>query len=292
MVVRRAGDVIAEVVRVIVEERPADSLPYELPSSVPDQETARRVQAIIHFASRRALDIEGLGEKLIEQLVQAGLVMTVADLYVLTLEQLAALERMGDKSAANVIAAIERSKTTTLPRLIHGLGIREVGEATAANLATAFGRLERIRDASQEELEGVNDIGPIVAASIAAWFDDADNLQLLEQLTKAGLNWPEFEVAPPEALPLKGLTLVLTGSLANLSRDEAKARLEALGAKVAGSVSKKTSLVVAGEEAGSKLDKALALGIPVLDEAALETLLAEPARLTDYLAAPPASDPS
>ena len=288
VVVRRAGDVIPEVVRVVLEERPADSVPYELPSSVPDQDIARRVQAIIHFASRRALDIEGLGEKLIEQLVQAGLVTTVADLFRLTVEQLAALERMGEKSAANVIAAIDKSKATSLPRLLHGLGIREVGEATAANLAAAFGKLERIRDASQEALEAVNDIGPIVAASIAAWFDDTDNLELIKQLEDAGLNWPEFEVAPPEQLPLKGVTVVLTGSMPNLSRDEAKARLQALGAHVAGSVSKKTSLVVAGEEAGSKLDKALALGIPVLDEAALETLLAAPETITDWRVEPPA----
>jgi len=266
-------------------------VPYELPESVPDQALAARVQAIIHFASRRALDIEGLGEKLIEQLVQAGLVSTVADLYTLTVEQLAALERMGDKSAANVIAAIEQSKATSLPRLLHGLGIREVGEATAGNLAVAFGRLERIRAASVEELETVNDIGPVVAASIAAWFADAGNLEVLEQLIERGVHWPEFEVAPAEQLPLKGVTVVLTGTLPNLSRDEAKARLQALGAHVAGSVSKKTDLVVAGEEAGSKLDKALALGIPVLDEAALEALLAEPARIKDCLTAP-AADPS
>jgi DNA ligase (NAD+) len=291
VVVRRAGDVIPEVVRVVLEERPADSLPYELPSSVPDQDIARRVQAIIHFASRRALDIEGLGEKLIEQLVLAGLVVTVADLFALTLEQLAALERMGEKSAANVLAAIERSKSTTLPRLIHGLGIREVGEATAANLAAAFGRLENIRAASQEQLEDVNDIGPVVAASIAHWFDDAENIRLIDELAARGVHWPEFEVAPPEQLPLKGVTMVLTGSLLNLSRDEAKAQLQALGAHVAGSVSKKTQLVVAGEEAGSKLDKALALGIPVLDEAALEALLAEPGLIRTWLPAPVA-DPS
>ncbi len=289
VVVRRAGDVIPEVVRVVLEERPADSVPYELPSSVPDQDLAARVQAIIHFASRRALDIEGLGEKLIEQLVQAGLVTDVADLYTLSVEQLAALERMGEKSAANVIAAIERSKATSLPRLLHGLGIREVGEATAANLAAAFGSLERLRAADEEALEAVNDIGPVVAASIAAWFRDADNQALVDRLVAQGVHWPEFEVAPPELLPLKGVTVVLTGTLPNWSRDDAKARLQALGAHVAGSVSKKTSLVVAGEEAGSKLDKALALGIPVLDEAALEALLAEPARITDWLSA---ADPS
>lgn len=291
VVVRRAGDVIPEVVRVVLDERPAESVPYELPESVPDQELAARVQAIIHFASRRALDIEGLGEKLIEQLVQAGLIATVADLYTLTAEQLAALERMGDKSAANVVAAIEQSKATSLPRLLHGLGIREVGEATAGNLAAAFGRLERIRAASVKELETVNDIGPVVAASIAAWFADAGNQKLLDTLVARGVHWPEFEVAPPEQLPLKGVTVVLTGTLPSLSRDEAKARLQTLGAHVAGSVSKKTSLVVAGEEAGSKLDKALALGIPVLDEAALAALFAEPARITDWLTAP-AADPS
>ena len=288
VVVRRAGDVIPEVVRVVLEARPPDSLPYELPASVPDQEKARRVQAIIHFASRRAMDIEGLGEKLIEQLVDKGLIRTVADLYRLTEVQLCTLERMGQKSAQNVITAINGSKATTLARFIFALGIKDVGEATAANLATAFGKLERIATATLDELEAVNDIGPIVAASISSWFAVAENQALINTLTAAqegGLHWPEVEVARAAALPFKGLTFVLTGTLVNLSRDEAKQRLQALGAHVAGSVSKKTSLVIAGTDAGSKFEKALALGIAVLDAAALETLLADPARITDWLAA-------
>ncbi|MGE0859115.1 MAG: NAD-dependent DNA ligase LigA [Gammaproteobacteria bacterium] len=283
VVVRRAGDVIPEIVRVVPELRPADSVPYELPDSVPEQEQARRVQAIIHFASRRALDIEGLGEKLIEQLVAVGKVRDVADLYRLTAEELATLDRMAEKSATNVVQAIERSKDTTLPRLLHGLGIREVGEATAANLASALGTLDNIRRATQEQLELVRDVGPVVAASIAAWFAEPDNAALIDDLIALGLRWPEHEVAPPETLPLNGLTVVLTGSLATLSRDDAKARLTALGAKVAGSVSKKTSLVVAGAEAGSKLDRAVELGVPVLDEAALLALLDEPTRVAEWL---------
>ncbi len=287
VVVRRAGDVIPEVVRVVLEARLPHSLAYELPTSVPDQDKARRVQAIIHFASRRAMDIDGLGEKLIEQLVDKGLITTVADLYRLTEAQLCTLDRMGEKSAQNLIAAVEASKTTTLPRFIFALGIKDVGEATAANLATAFGTLERIATATSAELEAVNDIGPVVAASISAWFAEADNQALISALSAAaegGLHWPEVDVARPEELPFNGLTMVLTGTLPKLSREEAKQRLQALGAHVAGSVSKKTSLVVAGEDAGSKLKKALALGIPVLDEAALEMLLAEPARITDWLA--------
>ena len=283
VVVRRAGDVIPEIVRVVPELRPADSEPYELPDSVPEQEQARRVQAIIHFASRRALDIEGLGEKLIEQLVAVGKVRDVADLYRLTAEELAALERMAEKSAANVVQAIERSKDTTLPRLLHGLGIREVGEATAANLANALGSLENIRRATPEQLEEVRDVGPVVAASIAAWFAEPDNAALVDDLVALGVHWPEHEVAPPETLPLNGLTVVLTGGLVTLSRDDAKARLTALGAKVAGSVSKKTSLVVAGAEAGSKLDRAVELGVPVLDEDALLALLDEPTRVGEWL---------
>ena len=289
VVVRRAGDVIPEVVRVVLEARPRDSVPYELPASVPEQDKSRRVQAIIHFASRRAMDIDGLGEKLVEQLVEKDLISSVADLYRVTAAQLCTLDRMGQKSAQNVIAAIERSTATTLARFIFALGIRDVGEATAANLATAFGTLERIATATREELEAVKDIGPIVAASICAWFADADNQALIEALSAAdegGVHWPEVEVARAAELPFKGLTFVLTGTLPNVARDEAKQRLQALGAQVAGSVSKKTSLVIAGEDAGGKLEKALALGIGVLDEAALETLLAEPARITDWLVLP------
>ena len=287
VVVRRAGDVIPEVVRVVLEARPQNSRPYELPASIPDQDRARLVQAIMHFASRRAMDIEGLGEKLIEQLVEKALISTVAELYRLTAAQLCTLDRMGEKSAQNVIDAIKRSTETTLARLIFALGIKDVGEATAANLAAAFGKLERIATATPEELEAVNDIGPIVAASISTWFADAHNQALLKTLSAAdegGLHWPEVEVTRAEALPFKGLTFVLTGTLSILSRDEAKQRLQALGAHVAGSVSKKTSLVVAGEDAGSKLEKALALGIAILDQTALETLLTEPARIKDWLA--------
>ena len=283
VVVRRAGDVIPEVVRVVLEARPADSQPYQPPDSVPHQETAQRVQTLFHFASRRALDIEGLGEKLIEQLVEAGLVNDVADLYALKVEQLAALDRMAEKSARNVFDAIERSKHTTLPRFIHALGIREVGEATAANLAAAFGQLERIAAAKVDALEAVNDIGPVVAASIASWFADDDNRRLLERLRQQGLTWPELEVAPAAELPFKDLTVVLTGTLVNQTRDEAKAKLQALGAHVAGSVSKKTSLLVAGAEAGSKLEKAVALNVPVVDEAALEGLLEDPARISAWI---------
>ena len=286
VVVRRAGDVIPEVVRVVLQARPLDSVPYALPVSVPDQDQARRVQAIVHFASRRAMDIEGLGEKLIEQLVEKEQIKTIADVYRLTEEQLGALDRMGQKSARNVMAAIDRSKQTTLARFIFALGIKDVGEATAANLAAAFGKLERIVTATPDELEAINDIGPIVAASIVGWFADAANQALIKTLSAAeegGLHWPEVEVARAEQLPFTGLTFVLTGTLMKLSRDEAKLRLQSLGAHVAGSISKKTSLVIAGADAGSKLEKALALGIAVLDEAGLETLLADPARVTDWL---------
>ena len=289
VVVRRAGDVIPEVVRVVLEARPLASVPYALPASVPDQDQARCVQAIVHFASRRAMDIEGLGEKLIEQLVEKAQIKTIADVYRLTEEQLGALDRMGQKSARNLMAAIERSKQTTLARFIFALGIKDVGEATAANLAAAFGKLARIATATPDELEAVDDIGPIVAASIVGWFADAANQALIKSLSAAeegGLHWPEVEVARAEQLPFTGLTFVLTGTLTTLSRDEAKLRLQSLGAHVAGSVSKKTSLVIAGADAGSKLEKALALGIAVLDEAGLETLLAEPARITDWLVSP------
>ncbi len=289
VVVRRAGDVIPEVVRVVLEARPLASVPYALPASVPDQDQARCVQAIVHFASRRAMDIEGLGEKLIEQLVEKAQIKTIADVYRLTEEQLGALDRMGQKSAQNVMAAIERSKRTTLARFIFALGIKDVGEATAANLAAAFGKLERIATATPDELEAVDDIGPIVAASIVDWFADAANQALIKTLSAAeegGLHWPEVEVARAEPLPFTGLTFVLTGTLAKLSRDDAKLRLQSLGAHVTGSVSKKTSLVIAGAEAGSKLEKALALGIAVLDEAGLETLLADPARITVWILSP------
>ena len=290
VVVRRAGDVIPEVVRVVPELRPDNSVAYAVPTAVPHQETARRIQEIVHFASRRALDIEGLGEKLIEQLVAADLIKNVADLFKLTVPQLAALARMGEKSAANVVAAIAHSKCTTLARFIHALGIREVGEATAANLAAAFGTLARLRLATVAELESVDDVGPVVAASIVGWFSDADNTALVATLQhEHGLIWPETRVDAAVRRPLATLTVVLTGTLSSMTREHAKEQLQALGAQVAGSVSKKTSLVIAGSAAGSKLDKAAALGIPVLDEPALQALLDDPQQITQWLPAPPAT---
>ncbi|MEQ8661699.1 MAG: NAD-dependent DNA ligase LigA, partial [Gammaproteobacteria bacterium] len=288
VVVRRAGDVIPEIVRVVTALRPPDSVPYEMPASVPGQARAQRIQALIHFASRRALDIEGLGEKLVEQLFDAGLVATPADLFTLDATTLAGLERMGEKSAANLVAAIERARETTLGRFIHALGIPEVGEATAANLARAFGSLEAIMAADTAALERVEDIGPVVAASISDWFADAANRALVRELVARGVSWPEE--APPAALAeggLAGLTCVLTGALAR-PRDEIKRELQRLGAKVTGAVSKKTDFLVAGADAGSKLAKAEALGVPVLDEAALEAVLAEPAAISRWLPPPDA----
>ena len=287
VVVRRAGDVIPEIVRVVTERRPADSVPYEMPDSVPDQERARRVQEIIHFASRRALDIEGLGQKIVEQLVSEGLVATPADLFTLNPERLAALARMGEKSAANLVAAIERARATTLARFIHALGIPEVGEATAANLARAFGTLEAIMAADAEALERVEDIGPVVAGSIRAWCDEEANRALVRQLQELGVHWPEE--APPASTQeggLAGLTCVLTGALSR-PRDEVKRELQRLGAKVSSAVSKKTDFVVAGSDAGSKLAKAESLDVPVLDEAALATVLDDPAAISRWLPAPP-----
>jgi DNA ligase (NAD+) len=256
---------------------------------------AQRKNAILHFAGRRAMDIEGLGEKLVDQLVDGGLVHDVADLYALEVGQIAALERMGDKSAQNLIDAIAQSRATTLARFLFALGIPEVGEATAAALAAHFGTLEALQQAATEyaaalaltddetaaararrlrgqALQQVPDVGPEVAERIATFFSEPHNLAVIARLRAAGVHWPE---AKPErgAQPLAGKTFVLTGTLASMSRDQAKERLQALGAKVAGSVSKKTDYVVAGSEAGSKLAKAGELGVPVLDEAALLKLL-------------------
>ena len=288
VIVRRAGDVIPEVARVVLDKRPPDTVPYAIPESVPDHEQARRVQAIIHFASRRALDIEGLGAKLIEQLVGAGLVRSPADVFTLDPGTLAGLERMGEKSAANLVDAIAASRRTTLARLLHALGIPEVGEATAANLARHFGALDRIATADSTALEAVADIGPVVAASIVAWFAAAEHRQLLERLRELGLSWDEHDGEPPPVPgALDGLTCVLTGTLTDLSRDEAKLWLEAQGARVAGSVSKKTHFVIAGTEAGSKLAKAEALGIAILDDADFAALRADPATIRRWVADPP-----
>jgi DNA ligase (NAD+) len=301
VIVRRAGDVIPEVVAVVLERRPAEvGAPFDLykqlggrcpvcGSAIVREEgeadwrctgglycPAQRKQAILHYASRRAMDIEGLGEKLVDQLVDGGLVRTLPDLYRLGLAQLAALERMADKSAANLIAALERSKSTTLPRFIYALGIRHVGEATARVLAQHFGSLDALMHASVEQLQAVPDIGPVVAQSIRTFFDQPHNREVVEQLRACGVHWDESAAADAAApKPLAGKTFVLTGTLPHWSRDEAKARIEAAGGKVTGSVSKKTDYVVAGADPGSKLAKAQELGVTVIDEAALKALLGD-----------------
>jgi DNA ligase (NAD+) len=235
---------------------------------------AQRQEALRHFASRRALDIEGLGDKLVEQLVERDMVRSPADLYRLTADQLAGLERMGEKSAANLVAAIGKSKETTLPRLLYGLGIPDVGEATALQLARHFGSLETLMKASEAQIQQVQDVGPVVAAEVAAFFASEDHVNVINELRAKGVKWSDM---PRDAAAgaLAGRTFVLTGTLAGMTREEAQEALVARGAKVAGSVSKKTSYVVAGAEAGSKLEKARALGVPVLDEAALRELLAQ-----------------
>jgi len=276
VIVRRAGDVIPEVVRVVLDKRPSGTAAFVMPDEVPDRLLAQRIQRLIHFASRRALDVEGLGDKLVEQLVRAGLVVEPDDLYALRMEDLAALERMGQKSAENLHAALERSKATTLPRLLHALGIRDVGEATARALAAQFGSLEHLMAAGVAELEQVPDVGPIVAGHVAAYFADAEHRRLVAALRRAGVHWPEAEPRVATSLPLAGVTLVLTGTLASLTREDATERLQALGAKVAGSVSKKTTVVVVGADAGSKARKAEELKIPIADEDWLAALLAAP----------------
>lgn len=236
---------------------------------------AQRKQAILHYAQRRALDIEGLGDKLVDQLVDGHIVRSLPDLYKLGLAALAALDRMAEKSAANLLQALEASKSTTLPRFLFGLGIRHVGESTAKDLARHFGSLDQIMDATEGQLLEVNDVGPVVAQSLHTFFEQPSNREAVAQLRAAGVHWEEGAPAERASLPLAGQTFVLTGTLPTLSREEAKERLEAAGAKVSGSVSKKTHYVVAGEEAGSKLEKAQALGVPVIDEAALLALLTQ-----------------
>ncbi|RZT41992.1 NAD-dependent DNA ligase LigA [Cupriavidus agavae] len=296
VIVRRAGDVIPEVVAVVLERRPADARAFVMPTACPvcgshveklEGEViarctgglicaAQRKQALLHFAQRRAMDIEGLGDKVVEQLVDQGIVRTPADLYKLGVAKLAALDRMADKSASNIVAAIDKSRETTLNRFIFALGIRHVGEATAKDLAKHFGKLDNLLAADEAALLEVNDVGPVVAQSIANFLAEAHNVEVIEQLRAAGVHWPESEPAARAApLPLSGKTIVLTGTLPTLSREEAKEKLEAAGAKVAGSVSKKTDYVVAGAEAGSKLEKALALDVPVLDEDGMLKLLAD-----------------
>jgi DNA ligase (NAD+) len=230
---------------------------------------AQRKQALLHFASRRALDIEGLGDKLVDQLVEAQMVRTPADIYRLRSTDLAGLERMAEKSAANVVAAIEKSKTATLARFIYGLGIRHVGEATAKDLARHFGSLDALLASDETQLLEVHDVGPVLAESIARFLAERHNREVIADLRAAGVHWPETEPHRAAAGRLAGLTFVLTGTLPSLTRDDAKARIEAEGGKVATSVSKKTSYVVAGADSGTKLAKAVELGLPVLDEAGL-----------------------
>lgn len=293
--IRRAGDVIPQVVKVVPEKRPAKAPMVKMPEHCPvcgsdivqiEGEAvarcsgglycpAQRKEAIRHYASRKAMDIEGLGGRLIEVLVDEGMVSTVADLYRLTKFQIASLERMGDKSAANLIAAIDRSREPVLWRFLYALGIREVGEATAKGLAAHFGTLEAISEADEETLQTVPDVGPIVAGHIRSFFDQPHNQETLAALKEAGVTWQEEQVLSADEQPLNGQTWVLTGTLSGMTRDQAKEKLEQLGAKVAGSVSKKTACVVAGEAAGSKLAKAEQLGVPVLDEEGLANLLRE-----------------
>lgn len=295
VVVRRAGDVIPQVLRVVLERRPAGSEPYAAPAECPacgapverpEGEvvarctagrncSAQKKEVIRHFASRRALDIEGLGDKLVDQLVDVGLVDTAADLFGLSVADVESLERMAEKSATNLVNAIEKSATTTLPRMLYALGINDVGESTAQALAMHFGTLEALKQAGEEDLVAVPDVGPIVAGHVHQYFVDEHNQQLLAALQKAGVNWPDIELEEPGEQPLAGKTVVLTGTLSTMPRGDAKARLQALGAKVTGSVSKKTDLVVAGAEAGSKLAKAESLGIEVIDEDGFRALIGE-----------------
>ena len=310
VVVRRAGDVIPEVAAVIIEKRPVGASVFVMPTRCPECDSAivklegeaiarctgglicpaQPKQALLHYAGRRAVDIEGLGDKLVEQLVDADVVHTPADLYRLGLSALANLDRMAEKSATNLLAAIDKSKHTTLPKFLFGLGIRHVGETTAKDLAKYFGNLDAIMDTSIEQLLEVHDVGPVVAQSLRQFFDEPHNREVIEQLRACNVTWPETEPQhrrgsqaenAPNATPgadlglFAGKTVVLTGTLSAMSRDEAKDKLEALGAKVAGSVSKKTTYVVAGAEAGSKLDKAVELGVAVLDEAQFLSMLSK-----------------
>ena len=304
VIVRRAGDVIPEVVgrvnlspQATSTSRPAYVPNFRMPRTCPVCGSdvvrepgsiehrcsgglfcaAQRKQALLHFAQRRAMDIEGLGDKLVDQLVDAEIVRTLPELYKLGVVKLTALERMGEKSAQNLVDALEKSKRTTLPRFLFSLGIRHVGETTAKDLARHFGSLDRVMNADEDELLTVPDVGPVVARSVHTFFSQPHNREVAEQLRAVGVQWDEHEgVAAAQPLPWAGKTFVLTGSLPTLSREDAKALIEAAGGKVAGSVSKKTHYVIAGEEAGSKLDKARQLGLTVLDEAGLRALLDGP----------------
>lgn len=295
VIVRRAGDVIPEIVKVVVDRRPENTVPVPMPEKCPvcgsattklaDEAilrcsgglfcAAQRTEALKHFVSRRALDIDGMGTKLIEQLVALDRLQTPADIYRLRKDELIALDRMGEKSSDKLLAAIEKSKQTTLPRFLYGLGIREVGEATAISLADHYGKLAPILNATEDDLQQVPDVGPVVASRIRAFFDEEHNRSIISELQQLGLQWDEKEPLPrPVAGPCVGKTFVLTGTLSGMTRDEAKARIQALGGKVSGSVSNKTDYLVVGENAGSKLTKAQSLEIDILDEAAFDELVA------------------
>jgi DNA ligase (NAD+) len=293
VIVRRAGDVIPEVVQVVMAKRPEQTVEYQMPThcpvcgSVAEKEEgeavlrcsgglycgAQQKEAIKHFASRKALDVDGLGDKLVEQLVDEGLISNAADLFSLSVEQIAALERMGQKSAENLVNALQAAKQTRFARFLYALGIREVGEATARSLSLHFESLDALKQADVDALVEIEDVGPIVAKHIVTFFKQAHNLEVIERLLDAGVNWPQEQKQQSDS-ELAGKTVVLTGTLEQMSRSEAKEKLLALGAKVAGSVSKKTDYVVAGRDAGSKLTKAESLGIEVVDEATLIEWLA------------------
>ena len=295
VIVRRAGDVIPEVVASVKERRPKNAKLISMPKTCPvcGSEVmqiegvaaarcmgelycpAQRKEAIKHYVSRKALNIDGLGSQLIEQLVDAGLVNHVDDLYKLSIEQVSGLDRMADKSAQNLIAALEASKKTTLAKFLFAIGIREVGQTTALNLANYFGGLENIRQASLEQLQSVSDVGHVVAENIVAFFQQAHNNEVLDSLQSVGIHWSETNGTTEQAQPLVGKIFVLTGTLEQLGREEAKEQLQVLGAKVSGSVSKKTTYVVAGAAAGAKLAKAQDLGVAIKDEAWLIALLAD-----------------
>lgn len=295
VVIRRAGDVIPQVVSVVEADRSGKETNIVFPSQCPvcdshvekleDEAVARctgglicpaqRKQALKHFASRKAFDIDGLGDKLVDQLVDADLVHSPADFFTLNIGDLVGLERMAEKSASKLLDALEKAKTTTLAKFLYALGIREVGEATAANLALHFESLGAIRDASVDALVEVQDVGEVVAAHIANFFSESHNTDVIDALLREGINWPAIEKRDSEALPLDGKTCVITGTLSEMGRNDAKVRLQMLGAKVAGSVSKNTDFLVAGEKAGSKLTKAQELDITVWDEAALLAFLSE-----------------
>ena len=295
VVIRRAGDVIPQVVSVVEANRTGSETDISFPSQCPvcdsqvekleDEAVARctgglicaaqRKQALKHFASRKAFDIDGLGDKLVDQLVDADLVHSPADFFTLALGDVVGLERMAEKSASKLLASLEASKQTTLAKFLYALGIREVGEATAANLAAHFETLEAIREASLEALVEVQDVGEVVATHIFNFFNESHNTDVIDALLNEGINWPAIEKPDSGNLPLVGKTCVITGTLSEMGRSDAKARLQLLGAKVAGSVSKNTDFLVAGEKAGSKLTKAQELDVEVWDEAALVAFLAE-----------------